>query len=160
VQASDFDEDAFFNGLASCGARVLLIGRRAMVAYGLPVLTADYDLWVHADDIALLNTTLEPLGLVPTHRPEEARTRGRYVLENDEHVDVLVARRASTVDGVAVVFDDVWARRIRLPYDSETAIVVPCLDDLIETKRWASRDKDIADIRLLLALKAHRDGEK
>jgi hypothetical protein len=46
VQGADFDEHAFFQGIAQSGARALLIGRRALVALGLPVLTADYDcLW-------------------------------------------------------------------------------------------------------------------
>jgi hypothetical protein len=44
VEATDFDEDAFFAAVAGCGARALLIGRRAMVVLGAPVLTADYDL--------------------------------------------------------------------------------------------------------------------
>ena len=50
-----FDEAEFFEAVAESGARVLLIGRRAMIALGLPVLTSDYDLWVHIDDIAKLN---------------------------------------------------------------------------------------------------------
>ncbi len=44
MQGSEFDEDEFFKAIAECGARALLIGRRALVAYGLPVPTADYDL--------------------------------------------------------------------------------------------------------------------
>ena len=33
------------------GARVLLIGRQALIALGLPVLTADYDVWIAFEDI-------------------------------------------------------------------------------------------------------------
>jgi hypothetical protein len=35
-------------------------------------------------------------------------------------------------------------------------IHVPSIDDLIVTKRWASRAKDIADIQLLETLKRER----
>lgn len=60
---------------------------------------------------------------MPTRSPEEAGRAGRYVLENDEHVDVLVARS------------------------------VPIVDDLILTKQIQPRPKDLEDIRLLNALR-------
>jgi hypothetical protein len=153
VQGSDFDEGDFFRAIAASGARALLIGRRALVALGIPVLTADYDFWVHIDDIAALNAAVEPMGLFPTRTPEEARARGRYVLENDERVDVLVARSVPTVDGVRVAFDDVWTRRRTLEVAAGVAIAVPALEDLILTKRFGGRPKDLEDIRLLEALR-------
>ena len=101
----------------------------------------------------LAELQVEPFDLVPNRAPDEARRVGRYVLENDEHVDVLVARQQSTKDGVVVRFDDVWARRVTLEFDAGTNLYVPTIDDLILTKRWAMRDKDLADIRLLEVLK-------
>jgi hypothetical protein len=154
VQGSDFDERTFFQGIAQSGARALLIGRRALVALGLPLLTADYDFWVHPDDAARFNAAVAPVGLVPNHAPEEVRQRGRYVLENDEHVDVLATRSVSTVDGVAVAFDDLWTRRQTLYLDPGTPIAIPALADLILTKRFAARPKDLEDIRLLQTLLA------
>jgi len=154
MQATHFDEEELFRAIAGAGIRALLIGRRAMVALGLPVLTADYDLWVHVDDIARLNAAVEELGLVPGHDPAQARRQGRYVLENDEHIDVLVARAVPTVDGIRVAFDEVWERRIELRYSPTVNLAVPALDDLILTKRWSMRDRDVADIRLLEALRA------
>src|SRR5688572_32276133 len=100
MEPSRFDEVAFFRHLAQSGARALLIGRRAVVLLGLPVLTADYDFWVAIDDIEGFNQAAATAALVPTHEPEVARRRGRYVLENDEHVDVRVARSVPTIDGV------------------------------------------------------------
>ena len=153
MQGSEFDETEFFRAIAASGARVLLIGRRALVALGIPVLTADYDFWLHIDDIAPFNAAVEPLGLFPTRTPDEARGRGRYVLENDERVDVLVARTVPTVDGVRVSFDDVWSRRRNLEVAVGVAVAVPALDDLILTKRFGGRPKDLEDIRLLEALR-------
>lgn len=152
MHADEFDEEAFVLALSS--VRALLIGRRALIALGLPVLTADYDVWLHIDDIEALNTKLEPLDLVPNRSPEEARQTGRYVLENGEHVDVFVARAIPTVDGVSVAFDDVWSRRQSVVYTANAAIVIPSIDDLILTKRFGARKRDIADIEYLQALKA------
>jgi hypothetical protein len=38
VQGSEFDEAEFFRAIAASGTRALLIGRRALVALGIPVL--------------------------------------------------------------------------------------------------------------------------
>ena len=153
MQGSEFDETEFFRAIAASGARALLIGRRALVALGIPVLTADYDFWLHIDDIAAFNAAVEAQGLLPTRTPDEARGRGRYVLENDERVDVLVARTVPTVDGVRVSFEDVWSRRRPLEVAVGIAVAVPALDDLILTKRFGGRPRDLEDIRLLEALR-------
>jgi hypothetical protein len=152
VEGSEFDEREFFRRIAESGARALLIGRRALVALGIPVLTADYDFWLHPDDAESFNAAVADMGLAPTRTPEEARKRGRYALENDEHVDVLLAPSMPTVDGVRVIFDEVWSRRRDIPLDGYLSVAVPSLNDLIATKRFAARPKDLEDIRLLEAL--------
>jgi hypothetical protein len=43
MEPSAFDELAFFRAVQKSRTRALLIGRRALVLLGLPVLTADYD---------------------------------------------------------------------------------------------------------------------
>lgn len=158
MEGTEFDEIELFRRIGESGARALLIGRRALVALGLPVLTADYDFWVHPEDVALFNAAALPFGLVPSHTPDEARGRGRYVLENDEHVDVIVARFVTTVDGQKVFLEDLWARRVSVPLSSNVALVIPCLDDLVTTKRFAARAKDLEDLRLLLALRESGGG--
>lgn len=132
MEASEFDERAFFDAIARSGARALLIGRRAMIALGVPALTADYDLWIHIDDIDALNVAVKAVGLYPDRDAAAARKTGRYVLENDEHVDVLVARASPTKDtGERVAFDDVWARRHTVAYDAGVSIAVPTVEDLV-----------------------------
>jgi hypothetical protein len=153
MEGSHFDEIDFFRRIGASGARALLIGRRALVALGLPVLTADYDFWVHPDDVALFDAALEPLGLLPSRTPDQVRSKGRYVLENDEHVDVIAARSISTRDGEQVLFDDLWTRRVALPLADTVSLVLPSLDDLIATKRFANRPKDLEDLRLLRSLR-------
>lgn len=153
MRASAFDEAAFFRTVQLSGTRALLIGRRALVLLGLPVLTADYDFWIDIEGIERFNAALSALELHPTHPPDEARARGRYALENDEHVDVLVARSVPTIDGQDVGFEDVWTRRRRLAIGNGAAIDIPSIDDLILTKRVGARSKDLEDIRLLKTLR-------
>jgi len=153
VQASAFDEVGFFRAIAESGARALLIGRRALIALGMPVMTADYDFWIATDDIELLNRALVPFDMYPSRPPAEARANGRYVLENDEHVDVLVARAVSTTAGVMVSFEDVWQRREGIDVGEGVTIAIPCIDDLILTKRFGSRPRDADDIRWLERLR-------
>ena len=148
-----FDEEAFFAAIATSGARAMLIGRRALVALGIPVLTADYDLWLHFDDVEKLNLAMASLDHYPSHEPAEARARGRYVFENDEHVDVMIARSATTKRGAMLTFDEAWARHQTVAYGASVQIAVPSIADLILTKEWAMRTKDVTDIQLLEALR-------
>jgi hypothetical protein len=157
MDPSGFDELEFFRSLEKSRARALLIGRRALVVLGLPVLTADYDFWLHIDDIEQLNSAAAPFGLIPSRTAAEARRHGRYVLENDEHIDVLVARSVPTVDGQDVAFEDVWRRRQAYELASSTRLLLPSLDDLILTKRFAARPRDVEDVRLLQILKRGSD---
>jgi hypothetical protein len=149
MRGSDFDEIAFFDAINGSGARALLIGRRALVVLGFPVLTADYDFWIHIDDIEAFNGAAASFDLQPTRSPEEARRHARYALENDEHVDVLVAPAVPTTEGERVAFDDVWGRRRSHPLTAVVAVALPSHADLIATKRFSSRPKDLEDIRLL-----------
>ncbi len=153
MEGEDFDEAAFFRALAKSDVRYLLIGRRAIAALGAPVLTSDYDLWIDLDDVEKLNAVARPFDLEPNRTGEEARLRGRYVLEGPEHVDVIVARAKSTVDGVELRFADAHARRTTAS-PAGIALSIPCIDDLILTKRWAMRPKDVLDIRFLESLRS------
>ena len=152
MEGTSFDELELFRAIATSQARALLIGRRALITLGLPVLTRDYDFWLHIDDAALLNDAVRPFDLRPNRSPEDARQFGRYVLQNDEMVDVLVARSVSTVDGTRVFFDDVWPRRRAVTIADGVQIFIPTIEDLILTKRFGGRPKDAEDIRLLEAL--------
>ena len=155
MEGGEFTEERFFGAIAGSGARVLLIGRRAMVALGIPVLTADYDLWVGFEDVENLNAALAALDFVPSRSPDEARRTGRYVLENDEHIDVMVARAATTPAGERLAFEDAWTRRQTVAFEA-VQVAIPCLDDLVTTKRWSMREKDVRDIQLIEALRRTR----
>jgi hypothetical protein len=152
MRGANFDEVAFFRAIHESGVRALLIGRRALVLLGLPVLTADYDFWIAIDDIASFNAAAARCALHAKVDPEEARRRGRYVVENDEHCDVLVARSVTTLDGVEVAFEHIWTRRRAVTLAPDVDVQLPSVDDLILTKRFGDRPKDLEDIRLLRIL--------
>lgn len=156
MDADPFDEGEFFRAIERSGARVLLIGRRALIVIGIPVLTSDYDLWAHPEDAQKLNDALAKLEMVASREPEAARKLGRYVIENGERVDVLIARQVSTQDGVHVRFDDVFARAERVQTADGAFVRVPIVEDLILTKRFGARPKDAADIDLLRAFAAKK----
>jgi hypothetical protein len=73
MRGADFDELAFFGAIHDSGVRALLIGRRALVLLGLPVLTADYDFWIAIDQIAVFNAAAARCDLRPTVDPEDIR---------------------------------------------------------------------------------------
>ncbi len=152
MRGSEFDEAELFRRIALSGARALLIGRQALIALGIPVLTRDYDYWIHIDDIAIFNDGVGSLGFAANRSSEDARNHGRYVLENDERIDVLVARVVPAIGGPRVAFDDVWSRRRALEVASGITVQLPSIDDLILTKRFGGRPKDAEDIRLLQEL--------
>jgi hypothetical protein len=126
------------------------------VVLGIPVLTADYDFWIAIDDIEMFNAAVATLDLHPSKPPAEARRTGRYVLENDTRVDVLIARSVTATTGEVATFEDIWTRRQQLDLGNGVSAVIPSVDDLIVTKRFALRRKDADDVRLLQAFKEGR----
>ncbi len=150
-----YDED-FFRALDRSGARVLLIGRRALIALGAPVMTSDYDVWLHFDDVEKLNGAFAALDHHPNHAPNEARKRGRYVLENGQRIDVLIARSATTPQGEALTFDEAYSARQRVKIEEGLHADLPSIEHLIVTKRWASRPRDLIDIEWLTVLKGRQ----
>jgi hypothetical protein len=61
------------------------------------------------------------------------------------------------VEGQRIVFRDLWERRRVVPLTDGVRVALPSLDDLMLTKRFASRPKDVEDIRLLQILRDEVD---
>jgi hypothetical protein len=147
VEGSPFDESGFFAALAERGIRYLLVGRQACIAYGLPVLTADYDIVVDRDQIQPLLEAAVPFDLVG---PDDAGARGFFTLENDEKIDVFCARGYSTSNGQTLRFEDMWSRRKEIPLrPGAVPVSVAQIRDLIAFKLIKPRKKDVEDARAL-----------
>ncbi len=71
-----------------------------------------------------------------------------------------MARVVPTVDGVDVSFEDSWTRRRALDLAPGVKVDLPTLDDLILTKRFAARPKDLEDIRLLEVLRTMEEKDR
>jgi hypothetical protein len=54
------DEGSLYRSASSAGARAVLIGRQALIALGLPVLTNDDDFWVHLEDLQRFHAAARP----------------------------------------------------------------------------------------------------
>jgi hypothetical protein len=67
AEGTHFEETQFFSAIARSAVRALLIGRRALIALGLPLLTREYDFWIHGDDIATFNAAISGPDLFPNH---------------------------------------------------------------------------------------------
>ena len=67
--------------------------------------------------------------------------------------DELVARAVSTVDGKLLAFEDAWQRRVAQPFAEDVTIALPCIEDLILTKKFGARPRDADDVRWLERLR-------
>jgi hypothetical protein len=154
MEGSLFDESGFFSALAAQGIRYLLVGRQACIAYGLPVLTADYDIAVDRDQVPALVEVAEGFGMVA---PEDLDRRALFSLENDEKIDVFCARTYSSSTGQKLSFDEMWARRRSVPLRPGAATVqVPHIRDLIGFKLLRPRKKDLEDVKALEIIAGQR----
>jgi hypothetical protein len=102
--------------------------------------------------VECLNAAFEAIDHFANFPPDVARTRGRYVLENGQHVDVMIARSKSDEDGSRLSFDEAWESRQTLEIAPGLSVFLPSVPHLIATKRWASRPRDLVDIEWLTLL--------
>lgn len=156
----EFDLLQFLRGLASRGIRYLLIGRWAVAQHGAPVVTADYDFWVHPEERKRFQSLLKEQFRAELP-PEDCRDRPILTLHvGIDKVDLFSMRSLVNEAGEKLVFDEVFQRSLekRDPH-SDLVVRVPCIDDLIALKRFSQDDpmkalRDQEDIRYLEALKS------
>jgi hypothetical protein len=155
----EFDLLLFLRALARRGLQYLLIGRWAVAQHGAPVVTSDYDFWVHPRDRL---TFMGLLGeLFDAELPPEA-LRDRPILSlyaGVDKVDCFSMDCLVNDAGERLVFEEVYARsEEKRDAEHELVVWVPCIDDLIALKRLRHKDpmknlRDQEDIRYLTALK-------
>lgn len=139
--------------LSRARVRWLLIGRQALVHYGAPAQTMDYDLWVDpapANVRKLLRVARE-VGLETPESAEELATRPLFSLFGGSlKVDVFKVRRFTNLDGETIDFATAHRRRVvaRVPGDP-LAPPLPSLSDLKRLKRMRDGEKDREDLRYL-----------
>jgi hypothetical protein len=135
--------------------RCLIIGRRAVILYGGPVLTADHDLWIHPEDkkktLFLLS---EELGFELSHPPD---TRRPIVtgFSGMKKYDLFFQRSIRNLENETIDFEECYKNSIIKEDPTEDiSFRIPSIDDLIRLKKIRKPNiKDEQDIEYLLKAK-------
>jgi len=154
------DPVEFISQVHKAGVKYLLIGRQAMIAYGIPVQTMDYDLYIDGDreNTRCFLEIAEKFDLFPSKPLEKLKSYFMFKLENDVVIDVFRAKKLVIKDGEVISFEDLYRRKEIIEDKTGFAVNVPCIDDLIKLKKTTDRDKDIIDVKYLEKFKAMQEG--
>ncbi|MBU1599088.1 hypothetical protein KKG61_03120 [bacterium] len=152
----------FIKAIHKEAIRYLLIGRQAMIAYGIPVATIDYDLYIDGGDenTKRFLEIAERFDLFPSRPLERMKESFMFKLENDITIDVFRCKKITNQEGETISFEEIYKNR-RTPKDEKTGAEVnlPSIDDLIKLKK-TGRYKDIIDVQYLEKLKEMQREEK
>jgi hypothetical protein len=135
--------------------RYLIIGRRAVILYGGPVLTADTDLWIYPEDKKrVLSLLLDKLGLEISHSPNTKKpiVSGFSGLKK---FDFFFRKSIRNIEGETIEFEDCYQNSIAKKDPTENvSFRIPSIDDLIRLKKVRKPNvKDEQDIEYLLKAK-------
>jgi len=146
-----FDIIKDFNRL---GIKYLIIGRRAVVLYGAPVLTADYDFWIDsADRDKVLSYFIDKNCTLS--EPQDSLKPIVQAYAGPRKIDLFFHRKIKNVEGDLIEFDSCY-QNATIREDPEQGIFfrIPSIDDLIRTKKIRKENiKDLQDIEYLLKAK-------
>lgn len=136
--------------------RHLIIGRRAVILYGGPVLTADHDLWIDPTSRkATLLLLSDDLGLEISRSPD---TRSPFVTAYSgmRKYDLFFFRKVTNREGESIEFERCHRASSLIADPAEDlAFRVPCIEDLIRLKKIREPNvKDEQDIAYLLKARA------
>lgn len=154
------DPIEFIMAIHNANIRYLLIGRQAMIAYGIPVATMDYDLYIDGEmeNMRRFLEIAEDFGLFPSKPLEKLKAHFMFKLENDIVIDIFRARQIINSEGEIISFEKIYNQRKILEDKSNgTEINVPSLLDLIKLKK-TDRYKDAVDVKYLEKFKAMQEG--
>ena len=135
--------------------RFLIIGRRAVILYGAPVLTADHDLWIHPEDKrSCLSSLSEDLGFEISHPPDTKRPIVT-AFSGMRKYDLFFRKRIKNIEGEGVEFDACYREATIIDDESDKIrFRIPSIDDLIRLKKIREPNvKDEQDIAYLLKAK-------
>jgi len=135
--------------------RYLIIGRRAVILYGGPVLTADHDIWVHPSDKGkTLSFLLEEFDFELSHPPDTKRPIVSGY-SGFKKFDLFFQKSIKNIDNEIIEFEECYKNSI-VKKDPGKGINfrIPSIDDLIRLKKIRPPNvKDEQDIEYLLKAK-------
>jgi hypothetical protein len=135
--------------------RYLIIGRRAVILYGGPVLTADNDLWIHpTDKKKTLLLLLEKFGFELSYPPE---TKKPIVtgFSGMKKYDLFFQKSVKNMENDTIEFEECYKNSIiKEDVGVRLSFRIPSVDDLIRLKKIRKPNvKDEQDIEYLLKAK-------
>ena len=136
--------------------RYLIIGRRAVILYGGPVLTADNDLWIHpADKKKTLSLLLEKFGFDLSYPPD---TKKPIVtgFSGMKKYDLFFQKSVRNREEETIAFEECYENSIiKKDVGIRLSFRIPSIDDLIRLKKIRKPNvKDEQDIEYLLKAKS------
>ena len=136
--------------------RYLIIGRRAVILYGGPVLTADNDLWIHpADKKKTLSLLLEKFGFDLSYPPD---TKKPIVtgFSGMKKYDLFFQKSVRNREEETIAFEECYENSIiKEDVGIRLSFRIPSIDDLIRLKKIRKPNvKDEQDIEYLLKAKS------
>lgn len=144
----------FIDRIHRAEVKYLLIGRRAVIAYGGPVQTMDYDIYIDNSEknIDLFLKIAENFELYPGISRERIKKHFKFKLENDFVLDVFCMNHFVS-DGGKISFKEMYERRHVAEGETGLKVNLPSVDDLISLKKLRSLPKDLLDIEYLEVIK-------
>lgn len=155
--SEEFDAVSLIDSLNRERVKYLLIGRQAVVLYGAPLLSFDYDFWVSPGDREKVYECLYAFGLQSRYKPSDKRPIDIFTDDEGNKVDVFFASVMENRDrNIFVDFETVYQRSARkADPDTDFFVQVPAVDDLISLKQLGEmRPKDAEDIEYLEKIKS------
>ena len=136
------------------GIRYLIIGRRAVVLYGAPVLTADSDFWVDISDRLRVLSYFVGKGC-SLSEPEDSVKPIIQVYAVLRKIDLFFHKAIHNLDGDLVEFKSCYENATVMENRIQDIFFrIPCIEDLIRTKKIRKKNvKDLQDIEYLLKAK-------
>jgi predicted nucleotidyltransferase len=161
--------EKIFVGLNETRVRYLVAGGLAVVAHGYVRFTADVDLFIHLERSNLINamTVFRDLGYIPRAPVNimdftDDAIRDVWLLEKNVKVFSLwnpdaPATEVDVFMEPPLEFETAFSRAFMVAFGDDISVPVVGIDDLIDMKQAANRQKDIEDIRQLRKVKDSRE---
>ena len=135
--------------------RYLIIGRRAVILYGGPVLTADHDLWIHPEDKKkTLSLLSEKFGFELSYPPDTEKPIVTGFSGMKKYY-FFFQKSVKNIDNEKIEFEECYKHSI-VKEDAKEKVKfhIPSIDDLIRLKKIRKPNiKDEQDIEYLLKAK-------
>lgn len=136
-----------FASLEKNKIKYVVIGGVAAILHGVPRMTGDIDLLVEAtvENAERILLVLEELGYdtAPLVDPHGLIQSKYLIFENGIKIDIML-------DIPGLDFEQAWANKVQMHAGTQQFWVVS-KEDLLDAKRAAGRERDLADVAALTA---------